>query len=102
MADKAFAIERLGWYVGKDLKHDPKAKLKTLALFLQENGLATHPLVDPAQDLGDDFQISSADVTERGLRFLKGGYQKWVKSIDRGGDPADASLLRRELEKLGT
>lgn len=101
MPDKAFVIENLGWYVGKGLQHDPKVKLKTLALFLQEYGLATRQLVDPALDLPDDFQISSADVTERGLQFLKGGYQKWIKSIDRGRDPADASLLKRELEKLG-
>lgn len=101
MADKAFVIEKLGWYIGKGFLHDPKVKLRTLALFLQENGLATRQLVDPALDLADDFQISSADVTERGLRFLKGGYQKWIKSIDRGRDPADDSLLKRELEKLG-
>lgn len=101
MAEKAFVIEKLNWYVGKGLQHDPKVKLRTLALFLQDNGLTTRPLVDSAGGLGDDFEISSADVTERGLQLLKGGYQKWIKSIDRGADPADPSPLRRELDKLG-
>lgn len=101
MVEKAFIVEKLSWYVGKDLRHDPRVKFKTLAVFLQQNGLTTRQLVNPDGELGDDFAISSADVTQRGLTFLKGGYQKWAKSIDRGGDPADVSMLRRELSKLG-
>lgn len=100
MVENVFVIEKLSWYEGKGLMQDPKVKLKTLALFLQENGLTTRLLLAPGQELDKDFQISSADLTERGLRFMRGGYQKWARSIDRGNDPADPAPLQRELTKL--
>ncbi len=101
MVGNIFVVEKLSWYEGKELLHDPKVKLKTLALFLQENGLTVRKLLQPEQEVGKDFQISSADLTDRGLAFMRKGYQKWVRSIDRGADPADSALLQRELLKLG-
>lgn len=101
MAGNVFVVEKLSWYEGKALLHDPKVKLKTLALFLQENGLTIRQLLLPEQELDKDFQISSADLTEKGMAFMRKGYQKWVRSIDRGADPADSALLQREFLKLG-
>lgn len=102
MTQKAFIIEKLSWYSGKDLSHDPRAKLKTLARFLQSHDLAVRVLLAPGSELPDDFALSSTDVTTRGLAFLRGGYQKWVRFVDRGGDPNDDAMLRRELDKLAT
>lgn len=101
MAGNIFVVEKLSWYEGKELLHDPKVKLRTLALFLQGNGLTVRNLLQPGEDVGKDFQISSADLTDRGLAFMRKGYQKWVRSIDRGGNPADPAPLQREFLKLG-
>jgi hypothetical protein len=38
-------------------------------------------------------------VTAEGLQFMKQGYQKWLKAIDRGKPPDDDAILKRELAK---
>ncbi len=49
MVGNIFVVEKLSWYEGKELLHNPKVKLKTLALFLQENGLNVRKLLQPEQ-----------------------------------------------------
>jgi hypothetical protein len=100
MPNAPFVVEKLAWYINRDLRHDPRVKLKTLALFLQDNGLTTRQLIDGNDELKDTFQITSDDLTERGLRFIKSGYQKWIKSVDRGSDPNDPAFLQRAISKL--
>lgn len=98
--EKEFVIERLAWYLNKDLNHDPRTKFRTLASFLDRHQLSTRTLLHTSGNVPNDFQISSEDVTSDGLRFLKGGYQKWVRSVDRGGDPNSSTFLERELQKF--
>lgn len=86
--------------LGKGLNHDPKVKLTTLVHFLQDHGLCARTLTPVGQEIADDFALLSTDLTERGLAFMRQGYQKWVKFVDRGGDPADTAILLRELGKL--
>lgn len=100
MTGNIFVVEKLSWYVGKELRHDPRVKLRTLALFLQDSGLTVRKLLQPEEEVGKDFQISSADLTDLGLSFMRKGYQKWVRSIDNGGDPADPAPLQSEFLKL--
>jgi len=39
------------------------------------------------------------DLTVEGLEFMRTGYQKWLRMLDRGGDPSDTRILERELAK---
>lgn len=100
MNTKNFVIEKLAWYLDKDLRHDPKVKLKTLTLFLQKNKLTTRQLLSESEDISVHFEITKDDVTELGLSFLKSGYQKWVKAVDRGSDPTNETILVREFKKM--
>lgn len=97
---KTFTVEKLSWYLSKDLRHDPRVKLETLVRFLQDHGLATRTLLGPDATLQDDFCLQSNDLSALGLEFMRSGYQKWARLVDRGGDPRDATLLQREFEKL--
>lgn len=97
---KTFTVEKLSWYLSKDLRHDPRIKLEALVRFLQDRGLTTRTLLGPGATLLDDFCLQSDDLSALGLEFMRSGYQKWARLVDRGGDPRDAKVLQREFERL--
>lgn len=47
----------------------------------------------------DSFEIRSDELTEEGLEFMRTAYQKWLRMLDRGGDPSDTRILEKELAK---
>ena len=70
-----------------------------LAEFLQRNRLKTRQLASSEADVTDEFAIMVDDLTVEGLEFMRTGYQKWLRMLDRGGDPSDTRILERELAK---
>jgi len=48
----------------------------------------------------DDFQIRSGHVTEKGIKVLRCGLDKWMRRIDNGKDPSDVSVLETCLLKV--
>jgi hypothetical protein len=70
-----------------------------LAEFLQRNRLTTRQLASSEADVTDEFAIMVDDLTVEGLEFMRTGYQKWLRMLDRGGDPSDTRILERELAK---
>ena len=68
--------------------------------FLELHGLLSAPLETAAIERGEDFAITSNSLTAQGLQLMKAAYPKWLKSLDRGVDPADTKMLERELNKL--
>lgn len=102
---KTFTITKVAWYTQRPGDPIPRdsvvTQFRTIARFLDENGLSSRKLLDPAdREIGDDFAITSDDVSEEGLAFMKQGYTKWLNAVDRGKPPDDDRILRRELEKL--
>jgi len=99
----SFTITKVAWYThsAEVFPRDEVVKhFRTIARFLDENGLSSRKLLDPVdREIGDDFAIGSDDVTAEGLVFMKQGYQKWLKAIDRGKPPDDDAVLERELAK---
>jgi hypothetical protein len=100
----SFTITKVAWYT---LRPDPLPRdrvleqFRTISRFLDEHGLSSRKLLDPPdREIGDDFAITSDDVTDEGLRFIKQGYTKWLEAVDRGRPPDDDTILRRELDKL--
>jgi hypothetical protein len=71
----------------------------TISDFLQRSCLTTRELAASPNDITDDFEIRSDDLTPEGLQFMRTGYQKWLRMLDRGGDPSDTRILERELAK---
>lgn len=68
--------------------------------FLQENGLVRGPLVQGIADITDDFELSSADLTDEGLAVMRAAYHKWLTKVDSGMSPENVSLLERALRKV--
>jgi hypothetical protein len=101
--NKPFTIGRVSWSTQR--KGDPlpfsRVALEywVLSSFLQRNSLTLRQLAQSQADITDDFEIRSDDLTAEGLEFMRKGYQKWLRMLDRGGDPSDTRILERELAK---
>lgn len=101
---KTFTIGRVSWSTQR--KGDPlpfdRVSLEywTVSDFLQRHALTMRQLASSLADITDDFEIRSDDLTAEGLQFMRTGYQKWLRMLDRGGDPSDTRILEKELSKL--
>lgn len=97
-------ITKVSWHTKRPGNPDPPARYYLqyweITNFLQTNGLTQHQLAESLADINDDFEIRSADLTEEGFQFMRTGYQKWLRMLDRGGDPSDTHILEKELAKL--
>ena len=71
-----------------------------LAKFLQDNSLVTRTLMCNIEDITEDFEVSSEDLTSDGLATMRAAYDRWVQKIDNGMPPEDVSLLERALQKV--
>lgn len=100
---KPFTICRVSWLTkrpGGNYSVDwVSQKFWTLTDFLQRSSLTVRTLAHSPSDITDDFEIRSDDLTEEGLQFMRTGYQKWLRMLDRGGDPSDIRILDKELAK---
>ncbi len=100
---KAFVVSRVSWHTKRPGNPDPPEFFYrwfwTITNFLQENGLVSRQLAASQSAINDDFEIRSDDLTDEGLEFMRKGYQKWLRMLDRGGDPSDTRILERELAK---
>jgi hypothetical protein len=74
---------------------------RTLALFLQNNGLSVRPLLRQDMSLDPAFKLMRSDLTDEGYELIKVALDKWVGSISAGRKPpTDDSLLKKYLIKL--
>lgn len=100
---KPRAFTKVSWHIMRVGNPDPPARYYReywiLADFLQRNELVKRPLVSSQSEVTDDFEILFDDLTEEGLQFMRAGYQKWLRMLDRGGDPSDTRILDKELAK---
>lgn len=104
IAQKPFVVTRVSWHTERPGNPDPPERYYkiywTLAEFLLCHALTVRPIATSPSDITDDFEIRSDDLTAEGLQFMRTGYQKWLRFLDRGGDPSDARILEKELKKL--
>lgn len=100
---KPFTVCRVSWLTNRPGGHYSLAwvsrKFWFLTDFLQRNDLTVRPLAGSLSDITDEFEIRSDDLTEEGLQFMRTGYQKWLRMLDRAGDPSDLRILDKELAK---
>ncbi len=101
---KPFTICRVSWLTKRPGGDYPPEWVASqfwfLTDFLQRNGLTARSLAESLVEITDDFEIRSDDLTGEGLQFMRTGYQKWLRMLDRGGDPSDTRILDKELAKL--
>ena len=84
----------------EDFRDHSFRHLFTILDFLQRNGLAREPLIASFEDMNDDTELRSDQLTDEGIAFMRTGYQRWLAKLDRGGDPADYAFLDRQLRKM--
>lgn len=101
---KPFVIERVSWHTKRPGNPNPPEYFYrwywTVAEFLQRHDLTVRELAASPTAITDDFEIRSDDLTAEGLQFMRTGFQKWLRMLDRGGDPGDSRILEKELAKL--
>lgn len=74
--------------------------LKTLASFLQDNGLVTRELLPKTEEITEDFIIRRSDLTAAGLELYRSAEARWFDAVDRGVSPADTTILERSLRAI--
>ena len=99
-----FTITKFSWHARLDpdpaFQDQVRARFRAICNFLVENGLNSKPLNIESIQTGGDFELRSSDLTPLGLQLMKSGYDKWLKSLDRGKSPSDTTLLKKQLESL--
>ena len=103
--EKEFTIDKVSWHTKvADNPESPemvRRRFKEVANFLERHGLTVRALLEPGQVPTDDFAIRSSDLTRDGLRVMKAGYDKWLKSIvNKKGDVSDLSILDQKLAEV--
>ncbi len=73
---------------------------KTLATFLQRNGLTTRDLLPDGAEIDGAFVIRRSDLTQEGFQFYRAVEQRWFGAIDKGVAPSDTSILERALRSV--
>lgn len=69
-------------------------------MFLQSNGLTRRTLLTSKDEIDDEFQLHSDDMTEEGMLLLGVAYEKWLTKVDNGMDPSDVRILEKALVKI--
>jgi hypothetical protein len=104
MMEKPFVITKVSWLTNTPGLEDQRDTIIRdhyfLAKFLQDNALVTRTLMSGMDDITDDFEVSSEDLTSDGLAVMRSAYDKWVQKIDNGMSPEDVTLLEKALKKV--
>ena len=99
-----FTVDKVGWHTNVDGNTESRdhiiVRFWTLTNFLQENNLTLRKLARSIKDIDDEYCIKASDLTEDGLTVLKASYDKWLKKLDKGGDPTDTKILDISLKNL--
>lgn len=72
-------------------------RLRSLAMFFQENGLATRKLLDAGGVVSEDFALRSLDLTDFGLQVLRKGYKSWSRNAQKRA-PDDVFAMTKALK----
>ncbi len=103
MTQESFTIDKVVWHTRIPGNPEPREhivkRFYAIARFLQEHGLTKRTLVTSADEITDDFALHSEDLTELGMRVIKSAYDRWLRRLDRGGDPENTSMLKKALDR---
>jgi hypothetical protein len=101
---KEFTIDKVAWHTKTEGNPESRERIirrfYSLVNFLQDHRLTNWTLATSIDEITAEFSIKSSDFTETGVAIMKRAYDKWLKRIDRGSDPEDVGLLKKEIDKL--
>ena len=106
MSFKDYTIDKVGWHIEMKGMEGTEERtyliFKTIINFLQDNNLTTKTIFKPEDEINNETCFGTADLTEKGKKFTKTGYQKWLRALDRDNTKLvdDTRILEKELKKL--
>jgi len=99
-----YTIDQVSWHLmtpgNPETKENIKKRFYSVVTFLQDNGLVVRQLAKNLSDIGDEFSIDTADLTEDGLSLMEKEYDKWLRKVDNGMDPMDVTIFQKSLKKI--
>lgn len=84
----------------KDYQLRVAERLKVFVDFMQENDLTTREILSADQPVTGALRIWSTDLTDDGMAVVKTGFDKWLRSLDKGTDVKNISILNNALKKV--
>ena len=103
---KDMVIDSCKWYLDEGLPEEQKNELtekfkrryEPLLNFFKESGL----MIMDKMDVEDwqSFEIKMSDFTDEGLELLMLCHDRWLDAMERGLNPSNITLWKRELDKL--
>ena len=112
--DKKRIIEKLDWLFKSALSApDPTSRslrkssifsLRTMFIFLQDNGFTTRTILKENEKATDDSEIRVGDLTPEGLKFYFYGIRKWREKYDRAKDKKkainDFAFIEKKIDEV--
>lgn len=99
-----FAIDKIAWHLIPNNPESPdqvRNRFKVVVAFLEERGLTTNSLLTKYATSGDEFEISSSDLTPLGYQVIEAAYDRWLRSIvNRRKDLSNLTILESALKAL--
>lgn len=104
MTRKQFTIDKVSWHTLRPGNPDPPEltirRFYNITKFLQDNNLTVRTIMRNIDDVDDEFELKTEDLTEEGFALMKGTYEKWLRKFDRTGESSDMRVLERALKTL--
>ena len=104
---KEFIIDACKWYLYEDMDASTqleiakkfKSRYEPLLGFLLESKLFKNNLPKSVDDW-KIFELKLSDFTEEGLELVMHCHDQWLDSIERGVNPENISLWKKQLSKI--
>ncbi len=104
--EKDFILAKVSWLsqVERNYEFDNGLVLsffKNLITYLQDRNLTTRTILNGCDQVTEDTNIKSSDLSDEGLALMRTSLDKWSdKVFDKGFPPHDFRYLDRQLKKI--
>jgi hypothetical protein len=96
-------VDKVAWHTQQlGARENPvktRARFRAFVEFLQKHKLTLKPLLGDDQDLTDDFEIRTDQLTDKGIKFVGEIYDKWLGKLDKDTSPEIVAKTLPFLDK---
>ena len=103
---KDFTIAQVSWLTKVQRNYEFDNSLvfeyfRGLINYLQKKGLTTKTILSENENVTEETEILSSDLTSEGFELIKKTLDKWTDGVfDKGKSPTDYKLLDKQLDKI--
>lgn len=84
----------------RDYREQVRETFRVFIDFLQKNSLTTRQILAEDEPVTAELKIYKSDLTDAGFEVVKKGYDKWLRSHDRGKPISDVTILEKALKTV--